>query len=136
MTIEKEQLDKLNNSSETEALKELKIHQKAVKDSSPLSIIREKEVALKKTVIEMQIKADALIAEARKKAEQIKKKAAEDGEKKANEYYEKELAKIQKQAEEIKNQAPQKAQEISKIGQKNLEKAMQQLKEILLPGIS
>lgn len=103
------------------------------KDNTPLEIIREKEVDLSKYLIKTQTKADKMIEDARKDAEKLKEKLAADGEQKAQEYYNKELAKLEKQAEEIRSQAPAKAKEAAAIGLKNLDKAIEALKGILVP---
>lgn len=133
MTIEKEQLEKQNSSLESEALKELKIHQEAVKDSSLLSLIREKEVGLKKKVIETQIQADKIVSEAEKEAEKMAPKIETEARKRAQDYYQKELAKIQQEAKKIVQEAPAKIKEVEQIGKQNFDKAINKLTELLIP---
>lgn len=109
--------------------------EKIQETNTPLTIIREKEVELKKYLIETQIKADKIIEDARQEAVLIKEKMAADGEKKALEYFQSELAKIQSEAEQIESTAPEVAKLAAQKGFKNLDKAIEQFKNILMPKV-
>ncbi|KKN14811.1 hypothetical protein LCGC14_0992430 [marine sediment metagenome] len=133
MKTKKEQSKDTNTADSSLNLEKVESGKKGVEDNSPLAIVREKEIELRQFLIKTQTKADKMIADSEKEAEKLKQKISSDGEKKAQEFYEKELAKIEKEAKEITSQAPAKAKVVTEMGQRNLEKAVAQLKDILAP---
>ncbi len=124
-----------SSSLDPEAIKELQLHRKAVKeDSSYLSLIREREIGIKRKVIETQIKADKVVAEAKEEVEKQKPQAETDVRKKVENYIKEQKAKIQKEAKNIIEKTSDKTKEAEKIGKQNFDKAISKLTDLLVPS--
>lgn len=133
MTDKKEQSKETNAVNDLKNTEKLEAAKKENDDNTPLVVVREKEIELRKYLIEKQSKADKIIADSKKEAVIIKEKMSVEGEIKAQDFYNNELIKIEKEAKEISSQSPAKAKAVTEIGRKNLDKAIAQLKDILAP---
>jgi vacuolar-type H+-ATPase subunit H len=85
-------------------LEEIQFHQDVInKDAdSPLFQIREKEIEISGRVLAAKTKAEAVVAEARKKAADIVGKADDEGERLAREHEAKALAEAEGEADKIR----------------------------------
>lgn len=85
-------------------LEEIQFHQDVIaKDaSSPLYQIREKEIEISGRVLAARQKAEALIADARRKAAEMVNSAQSDGDAKAREHEAKSLADASEQAKKLR----------------------------------
>lgn len=85
-------------------LEEIQFHQDVIaKDaSSPLYQIREKEIEISGRVLAARQKAEALIADARRKAAETVNSAQSDGDAKAREHEAKSLAEAAEQAKKLR----------------------------------
>jgi vacuolar-type H+-ATPase subunit H len=85
-------------------LEEIQFHQDVInKDAdSPLFQIREKEIEISGRVLAAKTKAEAVVAEARKKATDIVGKADDEGERLAKEHEAKALAEAELAADKIR----------------------------------
>lgn len=136
MTTKKELEQEPNNTSQERDLSELTDEKNKIDPNSPLAIIREKEVELRKQLIKSQTKADKIIEDVKKEAEKLIEKIIADGEIKAEEHFKRELAKIEKRAKDVRSQAPAKAKAVADEGFKNLDKALDQLRSFITPKSS
>ena len=86
-------------------LEEIQFHQDVInKDAdSPLFQIREKEIEISGRVLAAKTKAEAVVAEARKKAADIVGKADDEGERLAGEHEAKALAEAEAEADTIRS---------------------------------
>lgn len=86
-------------------LEEIQFHQDVInKDAdSPLFQIREKEIEISGRVLAAKTKAEAVVAEARKKSADIVGKADDEGEKMAKDHEAKALAEAEAAADKIRS---------------------------------
>ena len=86
-------------------LEEIQFHQDVIKKDadSPLFQIREKEIEISGRVLAAKTKAEAVVAEARKKAAEIVGKADEEGECLAREHEAKALTEAEAEAATIRS---------------------------------
>jgi len=128
----------LNNSADAgsgaDVLENFKIHREVIKDGSPLSLVREKEVDLKKKVIETQIQADKIVAEAKAEAEKLRPKIEADARKKVETYYKDKLAKIEEEAKKLTINADEQVKQVESIGAKNFDKTIEKLRSLVVPS--
>lgn len=133
-----DQEDKLSAQSDNEVIPEekdteaqideIKAHQKVLGREgaapSPLLFLRRKELELKGELLEAEKKAEICIADARRKAARIRAEADEIAIAEAKKYFDQEIVKAKKKAEEIKNSVGDDVKEVIAIGQKNIDKAV------------
>jgi len=86
-------------------LEEIQFHQDVINRdaTSPLYQIREKEIEISGRVLAAKQKAEALVADARRKASETVTKARADGEAAAREHEAETLAKAEKQAAALRS---------------------------------
>ncbi len=112
---------------------ELKLHRESIETSSPLLIVREKELEIRSKIMESQRKAEEIVAEARRKAAAIKDKALVEGPKEAQEYADAELKKIEEEAAKIRTSAASEIGTIKEAGARDFEKAVNKIVGLLIP---
>ncbi|MBI4651453.1 hypothetical protein HY745_09270, partial [Candidatus Desantisbacteria bacterium] len=98
---------------------------------NPLEKIKEKELELRGKYLEIKKQGELIVAEARKKASEIRRTAAERAAKEAQSYYEGELIKIRGE-----NSGPvndKELVEVKKTGDKNLNQAREFLIRNIIP---
>jgi len=137
MTNEKQtSTNNVNNSAApgADVLENLKIHQEVIKDGSPLALVREKEVGLKKKVIEAQIQADKIVANAKSEAEKLRPKIEVEARKKVEKYYNGKLAAIQEEAEKLTKNADEQVRQVESVGAKNFDKTIEKLRSLVIPS--
>ncbi len=133
MTTQEKEQAKPNITTDVDKLSDLSASINAIDDNSPLSIIRQKEAEFKKYLIKTRAEADKIVENAKKEAEKLKNDIAIKGEEDAQAHFNTQIAKILKEAEEIRKEAPAKAKAAASEGQKNLDKAISKVKNILVP---
>ena len=124
--------------SQNRELEELKANKEAIEKSrdkdTPLDAIRFKELEIKRNLMEAQKKAEEDVAESRREAIQIKERAKNDGIEEGKAVYKKEIEAAQKKAEEIRKTGLKEAQSIWQKGLTNLDKAVNKIVELVVPG--
>ncbi len=113
-------------------IEEVKVHKTAVEKSSPLFIIREKELEINTRILKAKKEAEVLIQKAREEANKIREKGVSEGQKEARKIGEKELARARAEADSIQTEALKQAEAIrrQKEGQ---QEAVRFLLKVTLP---
>ena len=109
-------------------MSEFELHREAIESSSPLSLIREKELELNKRVLGAKKTAEQTVAKARQDAETIKLKAIEEGQQEGQKAFAAEIKKAEKDAEAVRKSA---AKEVAKATDKAMQARDQAVKQIL-----
>lgn len=115
-------------------LKEIKAHQETLtSEASPLVYLKRKELELKGGLLKAEKEAETLVADARRKATEIKKDAEETAAVESKKYYAREIEKAKKKAEEIRNSVEEDRKRIVTAGQEKIDEAAEIIvKEITL----
>jgi vacuolar-type H+-ATPase subunit H len=100
-------------------------------EQSALQQIRRKEVELSVKADEARSEAEKIIADAKTRAAEIVKKAEEEGIKAADEYYEKRLASVLKEIEDLKKRGEEEANSAKMKGEQNLSKAIDKIVKVV-----
>jgi len=101
--------------------------------ASPLVHLRDKELELQGKLLEAKKEAEIIVAEARKKATEIKHLAQEEAVLEAQKYYQVEMEKTRKEAEEIRKKVKDEIGKVKKEGEKNLAKAVELVTRVVIP---
>lgn len=96
-------------------------------EKSLLQQIREKEMMISIKIDETRREGEEIILNARKEASEIIETSEREGKKAAQEYFEKEMEKIRKEIEELRNQSNQKALLVRAEGERNLPSAIDKI---------
>ena len=98
-------------SVEDKVLEEIQIHQQAAKrdSSSPLFMIREKEMEISGRVLAAKQEAERAVAEGRRKAAELLSKAETDAEQEAREYEVKRMADAEVSAKQTREEVAAEA---------------------------
>ncbi len=107
-----------------EATEPLVLGNKPPVESSPLLVIQQKEVEINSGILKAKRQAEETVAKARMKAIEIREQAEKEGAKKAKDLNKREVAKAKKQAERARASAVSECEKVREIGQKNLNKAV------------
>ncbi len=98
---------------------------------NPLEKLKEKELQLRGRYLESKKQAEVIVAEARKKASDIRRASTDIAVKTAQEYYEKEVQKIRSETVKIGDEEVIQAK---KIAEKNINHAREFLLKNIVPG--
>jgi V/A-type H+-transporting ATPase subunit G/H len=115
-----------------EKVEEVKVHREAVEKSSPLYLIREKELEINTRLLKAKKQAEVIIQKAREEAARIKEKGVSEGQKEARKIGEKELAEARAEAERIQAEAISQARAIRQQ-KKGRKEAIEFLLKVTLP---
>ncbi len=95
-------------------VEKVKVHKTAVEKSSPLYIIREKELEINTRLLKAKKQAEVLIQKAREEANKIREKGVSEGQEEAKKIGEKELARARAEADRIQAEAVKQVEAIRK----------------------
>ncbi|MFA5347193.1 MAG: V-type ATPase subunit subunit G family protein [Methanoregula sp.] len=98
-----------------------------VEERSLLQQIREKELMISIKIDETRREGEEVILSARKEASEIIEKSETEGKRAAQEYFEKEMEKLRKEIEQLKNQSNQQALLVRAEGERNLPSAIDKI---------
>jgi vacuolar-type H+-ATPase subunit H len=96
-------------------------------EKSLLQQIREKEMMISIKMDETRRQGEEIILNARKEASEMIETSEREGKKAAQEYYEKELEKLKKEIEQLRNQSNQNALLVQAEGERNLPSAIEKI---------
>jgi vacuolar-type H+-ATPase subunit H len=96
-------------------------------EKSLLQQIREKEMMISIKIDETRRESEEIMINARKEASEIIETSESEGKKAAQEYFEKEMDKLRKEIEELRNQSNQKALLVRAEGERNLPSAIDKI---------
>jgi vacuolar-type H+-ATPase subunit H len=96
-------------------------------EKSLLQLIREKEMMISIKMDETRRQGEEIILNARKEASEMIETSEREGKKAAQEYYEKELEKLKKEIEQLRNQSNQNALLVQAEGERNLPSAIEKI---------
>jgi vacuolar-type H+-ATPase subunit H len=96
-------------------------------EKSLLQQIREKEMMISIKIDETRRESEEIMINARKEASKIIETSESEGKKAAQEYFEKEMEKLRKEIEELRNQSNQKALLVRAEGERNLPSAIDKI---------
>jgi vacuolar-type H+-ATPase subunit H len=117
----------------SDTLSNIELHKEAIKDGTPLALIKEKEIEINKKVMDAQKNADLKITKARERAEIIKQEAQEKAPAEAKKHYSEEIEKANNQAREIESAIPSETDKVEKTGLANFDEAVNKVMKIILP---
>lgn len=100
-------------------------------EQSALQQIRRKEVELSVKADEARREAEQIIADAKTRAIEILKNAEDEGVKAANEYYEKRLANVLHEIENLKKRGEEEANSVKMRGEQHLSKAIDKIIKVV-----
>ncbi len=100
---------------------------------SPLTIIRNKERALAQEITAAQERANALIAQARARADAIKTQAEQDGMRDAEVLYQDGLARARRELSEIDARGKADAIALGEAGRARIQEAVEYIIRFVLP---
>ena len=100
-------------------------------EKSLLQQIREKELTISIKVDETRREGEEVILTARKEASEIIETSEKEGKKAAQEYYEKEMEKLKKEIEQLKDQSNQQALLVRTEGERNLPSAINKIAKVV-----
>mgnify|MGYP001187827956 CR=1 FL=1 len=103
-------------------------------EKSLLSKIREKELEVSVKIDDVRVEGDRRIEQARKESQVIITTSEMEGKKAAGEFPEKEMKRVRVEADQIKAKAMEEVESVRKKGEKNLQKAVERIIAIVLPG--
>jgi len=100
-------------------------------EKSLLQQIREKELTISIKVDETRREGEEVILTARKEASEIIDTSEKEGKKAAQEYYEKEMEKLRKEIEQLRDQSNQQALLVRTEGERNLPSALDKIVKVV-----
>jgi len=100
-------------------------------EKSLLQQIREKEMMISIRVDETRREGEEVILKARKEASELIEKSEKEGKKAAQEYYEKEIEKLKKEIEQLRDQSNQQALLVRAEGERNLPSAIDKIAKVV-----
>ncbi|MDO8873038.1 MAG: V-type ATPase subunit subunit G family protein [Methanoregula sp.] len=100
-------------------------------EKSLLQQIREKELMISIKIDETRREAEEVIISARKEASEMIETSEREGKKTAQEYYEKEMEKLRKEVEQIRNQSNEEAILVRAEGERNLPAAIDKIAKVV-----
>jgi vacuolar-type H+-ATPase subunit H len=100
-------------------------------DKSLLQQIREKELTISIKIDETRREGEEIILHARKEASEMIETSEREGKKTAQEYYEKEMEKLRKEIEQLRNQSNQQALLVRAEGERNLPSAIDKIAKVV-----
>jgi vacuolar-type H+-ATPase subunit H len=102
-----------------------------VAEKTLLQQIREKELMLNIKIEDTRKEAEEIILNARKEATEMIETSEREGKKAAQEYYEKEMEKLKKEIEQLKDQSNQQALLVQAEGERNLLSAIDKIAKVV-----
>jgi vacuolar-type H+-ATPase subunit H len=96
-------------------------------EPSLLELISEKEEALKRETDLVCVEADRILAEARRKADEIINTAKQEGEREANRLYEQHMEALSREIAEMHREGDRKSESMHKKGEQNLPLAVSRI---------
>jgi vacuolar-type H+-ATPase subunit H len=102
-----------------------------VAEKTLLQQIREKELMLNIKIEDTRKEAEEIILNARKEATEMIETSEREGKKAAQEYYEKEMEKLKKEIEQLKDQSNQQALLVQAEGERNLPSAIDKIAKVV-----
>ena len=100
-------------------------------EKSLLQQIREKELMISIKIDETRREGEEVILTARKEASEIIETSEKEGKKAAQEYYEKEMEKLRKEIEQLRDQSNQQAFLVRTEGERNLPSALDKIVKVV-----
>lgn len=100
-------------------------------ERSLLQQIREKEMMISIKIDETRRESEEILLNARKEASEIIETSEREGKKAAQEYYEREMEKLKKEIEQLKDQSNQKALLVRAEGERNLPSAIDKIAKVV-----
>ena len=100
-------------------------------EKSLLRQIREKELMISIKIDETRREGEEVILSARKEASEMIETSEREGKKAAQEYYEKEMEKLRKEIEQLRNQSNQQALLVRTEGERNLPSAIDKIVKVV-----
>jgi vacuolar-type H+-ATPase subunit H len=100
-------------------------------EKSLLQQIREKELTISIKIDETRREGEEIILNARKEAAEMIETSEREGKKTAQEYYEKEMEKLRKEIEQLRNQSNQQALLVQAAGERNLPSAINKIAKVV-----
>jgi vacuolar-type H+-ATPase subunit H len=100
-------------------------------EKSLLQQIREKELTISIKIDETRREGEEIILNARKEASEMIETSEREGKKTAQEYYEKEMEKLRKEIEQLRNQSNQQALLVQAAGERNLPSAINKIAKVV-----
>jgi vacuolar-type H+-ATPase subunit H len=100
-------------------------------EKSLLQQIREKEMMISIKVDETKREGEEVILNARKEASELIENSEREGKKAAQEYYEKEMEKLRKEIEQLRDQSNQQALLVRAEGERNLPSAINKISKVV-----
>jgi len=100
-------------------------------EKSLLQQIREKELTISIKIDETRREGEEIILNARKEASEMIETSEREGKKTAQEYYEKEMEKLRKEIEQLRNQSNQQALLVQAAGERNLPSAIDKIAKVV-----
>ncbi len=120
---------------ENQKLEELKFETQYIEDekSSPLLIIRKKELEISRNILEAKKKAEQIVADARRKATELKEESREKGLEEGKLIYEEEMEKAKNEAQKIRSTSKKEIGFLENKCKENMPKALKKIIEIIIP---
>jgi vacuolar-type H+-ATPase subunit H len=103
-------------------------------EKSLLAKIREKELEVSVKIDDVRVEADRMIELAKKESLAIITSSEVEGKKVADEFLQREMERIQSEADHIRVQAGEDIKVVREKGEKNLGKAVERIVAIVLSG--
>ena len=100
-------------------------------EKSLLGQIREKELMISIKIDETKREGEEVILSARKEASEMIETSEREGKKAAQEYYEKEMEKLKKEIDQLRNQSNQQALLVRAEGERNLPSAIDKIAKVV-----
>ncbi len=100
-------------------------------ERSLLQQIREKEMMISIKIDETRRESEEILLNARKEASEIIETSERQGKKAAQEYYEREMEKLKKEIEQLRDQSNQKALLVRAEGERNLPSAIDKIAKVV-----
>ena len=100
-------------------------------EKSLLQQIREKELMISINIDETRREGEEVIISARKEASEMIETSEREGKKAAREYYEKEMEKLRKEIEQLRDQSNQQAISVRAEGERNLPSAIDKIAKVV-----
>lgn len=105
-----------------------------MEEKSLLKKIREKELEVSVRIDDVRVDADRMIERAKKESMGLLTSSEVEGKKAADEFLQRETKRIQSEADTIRVQAREEVRAVHEKGEKNLQKAVERIIEIVLSG--
>jgi len=113
-------------------LKDLAIQKAVIQKPSPLATIKQKEIEINTHILKAKKQAEEKVAEARRKAGDIRNQAEKKGIEDAKLFYKEQITEAKKEAEKIKKTARVEVASANKNGEKNKQKAIRCILDAML----